>query len=122
MKRTGPMNEELRRVIVSLEKQGRKTGKKVWKDLSQRLSRPSRNRTSVNLYRLEALAGKNAGKTFVVPGKVLSTGSLNSKIEVACLSCSEKAAEKIVALKGKVVPLRKLIELNPEAGKMVIVQ
>ncbi|HZX33769.1 MAG TPA: 50S ribosomal protein L18e [archaeon] len=122
MKRTGPMNEELRRVIVSLEKQGRKTGKKVWKDLSQRLSRPSRNRTSVNLYRLEALAGRNAGKILIVPGKVLSTGALSLKIEVACVSCSENAERKISALKGKVVSMEKLIEMNPEAGKMVIVQ
>ena len=66
-------------------------------------------------------AAKNAGKTIVVPGKVLATGVAGAKIEVACISCSAAARQKIVKAGGKVISIKQLAQAKPEASKMVII-
>lgn len=120
--RTGPTNKLTREIIVDLEKHGKKTKKKVWIDLSKRLAGPSRGRTAVNVYEISKLAGKNKGKIFVVPGKLLSKGEIEEKVEIACLSASEKAAEKVTKAGGKVHSMKELVKMNPEAGKIVVVE
>ncbi len=120
--RTGPTRESTRELIVDLEKKGKKVQKAVWKKLSQKLARPTRQRAEINVYRLSEIALKNAGRVLVVPGKILSKGDVAGKIEVACFSCSKKAKEKIGKAGGKVMSLKELIESKTEPSKMVIVQ
>ena len=120
--RTGPTKKSTRELIVDLEKQGKKSGKKVWKDVAARLGKPSRNLAKVNVYKLNALSKKFPGKIFVVPGKVLSSGDVDSKIGVACFTCSEKAREKIEAGKGKVMSLKELVGAKVKESSMVIVR
>ncbi len=109
-------------LIVSLEKQGKKTKKNVWKSLAKRLAKPTRIRAKVNVDKLNKLAKKQKAKVFVVPGKVLSMGFIDTKIEVACFNYSEKAREKIEEQKGKVLSLSELIDAKPKESEMVIVQ
>ncbi|MFH1390684.1 MAG: 50S ribosomal protein L18e [Candidatus Diapherotrites archaeon] len=111
-----------KKLIVSLEKQGKKTKKAVWKSIAERLAKPARIRAKVNVDKLNKLAKKQKDKIFVVPGKVLSMGEINTKIEVACLDYSEKARKKIEAHKGKILSLTELIEAKPKESEMVIVQ
>ncbi len=118
----GNAKKSTRTIAIGLEKKGKKEGKNVWKELARRIMRPSRKKAEVNVYKLDMLAGKNEGKIFVVPGKVLSKGSIAHKIEVACLACSEKARQKIMGAKGKVMTLNQLIEESPGADKMVIIE
>ncbi len=120
--RTGPTNEMTREIIVDLEKEGKKTGKKVWGEIASRLSKPTRSRAEINVYSLNVLAKKNEGCILVVPGKVLATGSADTKIDVACFACSEKARKTIHGAKGKVMNLKELIESKTASNKMVIVQ
>ena len=120
--RTGPSNEKTREIIVDLEKQAKASGKKIWKVLAAKVSNASRRRVSVNLFKISRLAKGSPGKVFVVAGKVLSKGNAEGALEVACLSCSHKAREKIEASKGKVLDLRGLVDSKIETNKMVIVQ
>ena len=122
MKRTGPTNENTKEIIVAFEKQAKKTDKTVWKDIAKRLKKPTRIRAKTNVFALEKIAKKNNGKILVVPGKILAAGEINSKVDVACLDCSEKAKEKIEAQKGKVMTLTELVESKADVKKMVIVQ
>src|SRR3989338_3798779 len=119
--RTGPTSEMTREIIVDLEKEGKKSGKAVWLKISERLSASSRRRAQVNVYSLSELAKKNPGKILVVPGKVLSKGNAEGKIEVACFACSEKARKAMEGAKGKVMTLKELIAPKTAPGKMVIV-
>ncbi|PIN85823.1 MAG: 50S ribosomal protein L18e [Candidatus Diapherotrites archaeon CG11_big_fil_rev_8_21_14_0_20_37_9] len=122
MKRTGPTKQETREIIVGLEKTGKSTSKQIWKDLAEKLNRATRQRSKVNVFQLNKLAKKNKGKILVVPGKVLGTGSIDEVIEVACLSCSDSAREKIESMEGKVIELSSLVNSKTEAKKMVIIQ
>lgn len=120
--RTGPTRKQTRETIVALKKQGKKAKNAVLSDIARRLSRATRQRAEVNVFKLNELALKMKGKVFVVPGKVLSKGNVNTKIEVACFSCSKKAEEKIHAHEGKVMDLNELIESGMESKNLVIVE
>jgi len=120
--RTTKAKKNTQQLIVALEKQGKKSGKNVWKSVAKRLAKPSRNRARVNVDKLNKLAKKQKDKIFVVPGKVLSMGEVEEKINVACLDCSKRARDKIEKQKGKVILLKDLIEAKPKESTMVIVQ
>ncbi len=122
MMRTGPTKELTREIIVDLEKKGKKTGKAIWKNLATRLRKPTRIRAKINLYKIEEMVKKNTGKVFVVPGKLLATGVLTSKVEIACFDYSEKAKERVEAQKGKVMDFKELVESKIDVSKMVIVK
>ena len=120
--KTGPTKQETRDTIVKLEKYGKKTKNPIWKDLAKRLKKPSRIRAKINVYKLNKLAEKNKDKIFVVAGKVLAKGNIETKIEVACFNYSEKAEQKIIAKKGTIMLLTDLIDKKINANKTVIVQ
>jgi len=118
----GPTKKETRDLIIKLEKKSKKAGKAFWKDIAKRLAKPSRGRASVNVYKLEAIAKKNNNKVLVVPGKILATGNIETKIVVAGLDCSEKARKKIETAKGKVMSIEELLESKEKESNMVIVK
>ncbi|HLC79008.1 MAG TPA: 50S ribosomal protein L18e [archaeon] len=120
--RSGPTKKSTRDLIVDLDKQAKKAKKRVWKVLSDKLNAASRSRAEMNVYTLERIAKNKKERIFVLAGKLLSKGEINSKVEIACLSCSKKAKEKIENAGGSVISLKELIEKNPDANRLVIVQ
>lgn len=114
-KRTGPTNHQLKLLIEELEKKHLDNGVKLWKRLAKDLMKPARQRTSVNVYKIEKYARE--GETVVVPGKVLNEGELNKKINVAAFSFSKTAEEKINQV-AQAMSIKELMDKNPE-GKMV---
>ena len=111
-----------RKLVASLEQKSRKTRKRFWKDLADRLSKPTRQGATVSVGRLDSLAKAkaNKGKVLVVPGKVLSDGELTEKVTVVGVTASGRAAEKIAA-KGEFIQLKDFIEKG-DASKTVIVK
>jgi len=105
MKATGPTRKSTRDLIVKLEKLGRKNKKAIWLKVAEILSKPRRNRASINLWRLNKLAKKFPSKTFIMPGKVLGKGDVSGKITIAALDFSGEARKKIEAMKGKAISL-----------------
>jgi large subunit ribosomal protein L18e len=122
MKTTGPTKERTKKLLALLEKKGRKSKSAVWIDLSQRIAKPRRNRPSVNVWKIEKLAGVFPGKTLVVAGKVLGYGQISSKASVAALEFSAEAREKIEKAGGKALSLEGLAEKDTKAKELVLVK
>ena len=112
---------ETRKLVASLEKTARTTKKAIWKDLANRVDKPTRNNTVVNVAKLDNLAKKFKGKTLVVPGKVLSLGNLEEKVTIVAVSASEKAITKING-KGKFILLKDFVDAKVKINELVVVK
>ena len=117
VKRTGPTSHQLKLLIGELEKIHLDKGTSLWKRVAKDLKKPSRQRREVNLYKIEKY-GKE-GETIIVPGKVLSQGELNKKINVAAFNFS-KSAEETINKVAKAMSIQELIKSNPEGKKVRI--
>tara|TARA_Y100000310_G_scaffold159115_1_gene158616 strand:+ start:34713 stop:35060 length:348 start_codon:yes stop_codon:yes gene_type:complete len=113
----GPTNYQLQELISQLAK-ARESG--LWNSVSNSLMKPSRQRCSVNVYKIEKFARE--GETIIVPGKVLSVGELNKKVDVAAFQFSEGAREKILGAQGKVLTIAELFKSNPDGKKVRILK
>ncbi len=93
MKRTGPTNIELKKLIEELRMKSSKEKVRIWKRIADDLSYSTRRRREVNLYKINRYA-KNK-ETIVVPGKVLGDGILDKHATVAAWQFSKSASEKL---------------------------
>ena len=112
---------ETKRLIIELEKTSRATKKQIWKDLAERIDKPSRNKADINIDELDSFAKKFKGKILLVPGKVLSKGELDEKVKIVAVSASEKAIEKINA-KGEFILLRDFVSEKVKVSEIMIVK
>ena len=117
VKRTGPTNPELQKLIKALQE---KADINLWKRLAKDLAKPTRQRRIVNIYKINKFA--RDGETIVVPGKVLSVGECSKKIKVVALSFSEKAREKLLKSKCEVSNILDEIKSNPNAKGIQIIK
>ncbi len=114
VKRTGPTNPELQKLIKALQE---KADINLWKRLAKDLAKPTRQRRIVNIYKINKFA--RDGETIVVPGKVLNLGEMEKKVDVAAFSFSEKAKQKINQV-AKTMTIEELMAKNPEGKKVRI--
>jgi len=114
VKPTGPTNYQLVQLLSALEAKARASN--FWRRVADDLKKPTRQRREVNVYKINQQAQK--GETILVPGKVLSVGTLDKKVDVAAWNFSEGARKKIQEAKGKTLTISELLKLNPE-GKNV---
>jgi len=119
VKKVKTTNPELVQLIRFLKKQSREDKVKIWKDVAERLAKPRRRRTTVNVSRLNRYTEKK--EAVVVPGKVVGAGKMDHPITVAAFLFSEKAKEKIKAARGRTLSLRQLIKKNPKGSKVRII-
>ncbi|PIN74252.1 50S ribosomal protein L18e [Candidatus Woesearchaeota archaeon CG10_big_fil_rev_8_21_14_0_10_45_16] len=115
--RHGTTNYQLQGLLTQLEEKARENA--FWKRIHKDLNKPSRQRRSVNMYKIDQQA--RDGETIVVPGKVLSLGSLSKKIDVAAFQFSADAKRKIEEAKGQALSIQELLQKNPEGKKVRIV-
>jgi len=120
MKRTGPTDINLRRLIRYLRKKSNEENVKVWKDIAWRLERPRRQKAEVNISRINRHTKE--GDIVVVPGSVLGAGNLDHKVIVAAWKFSEKAKEKIIQVGGEAITIEDLIERNPKGSGVIIME
>jgi len=118
MKRTGPDNLHLKNLIKELKDLAIKEKVGLWKRIAKELERSTRQRRSVNIYKIDKNVKNN--EIALVPGKVLSEGKLTKKIKVSAFSFSEKAKEKINK-KGKAITIEELIKENPKGKDVRII-
>ncbi|ASJ16360.1 50S ribosomal protein L18e [Thermococcus chitonophagus] len=120
MKRTGPTDPNLRRLIRFLRKKSNEQGVKIWKDIAWRLERPRRQRAEVNVSKINRYA--KDGEMIVVPGSVLGAGRLEKKVIVAAWKFSETAKKKIVEAGGEAITIEELVERNPKGSGVRIME
>ncbi len=118
MRRTGPTNIVVRRLVRSLVKASNTHGAPIWRRVAEELERPRRRRVAVNLSRINRYTVK--GDLVVVPGKVLGSGNLDHPVTIAALSFSDKALEKIRQAGGKAISIPELVESNPRGSNVKI--
>ncbi|MFP4116646.1 MAG: 50S ribosomal protein L18e [Candidatus Aenigmatarchaeota archaeon] len=116
MEKTNPV---LKKTVSRLEEKGRKEELDLWKDLAKRLKKPRRNKSSVNISKINRHAKE--GETVVVPGKVTGYGSLDKDVDVAAFDFSKSAKEKVEE-GGKVMSILDLAEENQEGENVRIME
>ncbi|MFX1295016.1 MAG: 50S ribosomal protein L18e [Promethearchaeota archaeon] len=103
-----------RRLIRSLTK----TKRKFWRNVSEFLEKSRKNRVIVNLGKIDAFTENN--DTVLIPGKVLSSGSLTHSVIIAAFAYSTKAKKQIIKAGGEYVFIEELIKRNPTGSKVKI--
>ncbi|MCK4968116.1 MAG: 50S ribosomal protein L18e [Candidatus Aenigmarchaeota archaeon] len=111
-KKTGPTNEHTKQLIVDLYTASEKGKIKIWKDVAERIQKPSRIIPSVNLSKIEKYAKEK--EIILIPGKLLGDGILTKKVTVSSLKASKTAIEKLTACGGKYITIKELIKTNPK--------
>ena len=109
IKKTNPV---LITLIHDLKKASYENDATIWKDIALRLEKPSKNWPEVTLDRINKYI--NEKETALVPGKVLSSGDLTKKVNIAAWSFSEKSMEKIKKAGGKYMSIEELMKSNPK--------
>ncbi len=112
-KPTGPTNEELQALILSLKKSKNKT----YAYLAQQLAKPRRAQKHVNIGKIEKVA--MTGENVIVPGKLLGSGTLTKKVNVYAWSYSLQAREKIVKAGGSCRLLDAMLK-DQKQGRIVV--
>ena len=119
MRRTGPTNIILRKLVRELRKASSSNNVGAWERVAEILERPSRRRPAVNLSKINRYVRE--GETAIVPGKVLGGGSLEKPVTVAALYFSRKALEKIKASGGRAMTIEEALRENPRAKNTRII-
>lgn len=114
MKRTGPTNIVLVKLVAELKKRSNEQEAEIWRRVADDLERPTRQRRVVNLSSISRYTKEN--EIIVVPGKVLGSGDLEHKLTISAFQFSGGAKEKIEKAGSKIVPLLELSKDNP-SGK-----
>ncbi|MDO8056838.1 MAG: 50S ribosomal protein L18e [Candidatus Hermodarchaeota archaeon] len=112
-------DESRHQLLKKLKHQSRTPGGRIWRRLYEELQASRRNRLTVNVGELQQHHVR--GQILVVPGKVLSEGVIEDKLQVAAYSFSSQAREKIQAKGGKCLSLEELIEENPTGTKVRLI-
>jgi large subunit ribosomal protein L18e len=120
MRETKSTNPEIIQLIRFLKKQSKALEAGIWLDVAENLAKPSRQRVAVNLSKINRYTEKNA--TIVVPGKVLASGTLDHAVTVAAFGASDKAKEKMAAVKAKYMSITELVEKNPKGSSVIIMR
>ncbi|MFB6076180.1 MAG: 50S ribosomal protein L18e [Candidatus Aenigmatarchaeota archaeon] len=120
MAKTQTTNPNLMKLVNELENQGKEENLPFLVDLSRRLSKSRKNRATVNISKINRIV--NEDETIVVPGKVLSYGKIDKKVNVASFKFSKEARKKISDAGGKCLTIRELVEENPEGTDVRIMK
>ncbi len=117
-KRTGPSNVQMRGLIQLLKKQGSEQNVSLWRRVALDLEKPARKRRIINVYRINKHTKDN--EIIIVPGKVLGTGEINHKVNVAAFEFSDGAVRKITKANGTCMSITDLVQKNPKAQNIRI--
>jgi len=120
MKRTGPTDVNLRRLIRNLKKKSNEEGSAIWKDIAWRLERPRRQRAEVNVSRINRYTEE--GEIVVVPGNVLGTGKITHPVVVAAWKFTDAARKKIAEAGGEAITIEELMERYPNGKGIRIME
>ncbi len=107
-------NPNLVNLIKDLKDQAREKDAAIWRDVAERLEKPSKNWAEVNLSRIQRYA--EDGDTIVIPGKILGAGILEKKVTVGAFKASKSAKESISEAGGEYLKIRELAEREPEGS------
>jgi large subunit ribosomal protein L18e len=112
-------NPELLRVIRDLRRAARTHDAPIWASVADGLERSRHPSRPVSVGHLDRVVAAEA--TVVVPGKVLSDGSLTKRLTVGAFSYSTGAKSKIHAAGGTALSLHDLLKSKPTGAGVHLV-
>ncbi len=113
-------NPNLIELIGNLKEKSYKEEVAIWKDVARRISRATRKKAQVNLSKINRVSIDD--ETILIPGKVLSDGILDHKVNVVALNFSKEAREKINEIGGNCISINEILEKNPKGNNIKIVE
>ncbi|MEN6329472.1 MAG: 50S ribosomal protein L18e [Methanobacteriaceae archaeon] len=113
-------NPQITQIIEILKEKSYQEEAALWKQVAQRLEKPTRHSAEVNISRINRYSSPE--ETVLVPGKVLGSGSLDHKVRVVALDFSQSAAQKITAAGGECLDIKELIKENPQGNGVRIIE
>lgn len=116
MKSLKKTNPRLFKLISDLKSQSREQKVSFWRDIAERLEKPTKHFAETNISKINRYSKEN--ETILVPGKVLGTGQIDHPVTVAALNFSFTAEELIKQANGKCITIEQLMQTNP-TGKGV---
>jgi|TARA_B100001964_G_scaffold111440_2_gene124391 large subunit ribosomal protein L18e len=119
MKRTGPTNPLLEKLIGELKKRSNEQSINLWKRVASDLEKPTRQRRVVNLSKINRYTKED--ETIVVPGKVLGSGALNHKLTISAYQFSDQAKDKLEKAGAEIVSLLDISKEKPNGKKIKII-
>ncbi len=117
---TQKTNPKITQLITNLKEKSYTEEAAIWKDIARKLEKSTRSKAEVNLSQINRHT--KTDDLVLVPGKVLSSGALDHKVQIAALDFSKKAAEKIVIAGGECMEINQLVEKNPKGTGVKIIQ
>jgi len=112
-------NPELIEIVKYLKWKANKFDAPIWDAIAKKLTKSKHDRVAVNISRINRSSAES--ETIVVPGKVLGSGVLNHKVNVAALTFSSQAKVTIERAGGKCLAIQALIEENPRGAGVKII-
>ena len=119
MRRTGPTNIVVRRLISELRKTAKENNARAWLKVAEELEKPRRARRAVNLSKINRYAREN--EMVIVPGVVLGAGSITKKVTVVALRASRTALRKLREAGCTFMTIREALKANPTASNTRII-
>lgn len=113
-------NPKITELILSLKEKSYQEKAAIWKDLAHRLERSTRRQAEVNLSQINRHTSTD--DQVLVPGKVLGSGVLDHKIQIAALKFSKTAQQKIANAGGESLEISQLMEKNPKGSGVKIIE
>ena len=106
-------------LIKELKEVAKKENSGLWDSVAQALFKSRKNRSEVNIYKIDRYTSD--GDIVIVPGKVLGSGSLGHKVEIAAVRFTEGAVKKIQESGSKILSLNELVKKNPKGSKIKLI-
>lgn len=119
MRTSKTTNNDLKLLISELRRVSSTEEVALWKRVAADLSKPTRQRRIVNLTRINKFTKDN--DVIVVPGKVLSAGDIDHKVDVAAYQFSDTAKAKIESAKGTAITIPEMLKSNPKGKGIKII-
>ncbi|MEG3224014.1 MAG: 50S ribosomal protein L18e [Methanobacteriales archaeon Met13] len=113
-------NPQITQLVKILKEKSYQEEAALWKQLAQRLEKPTRQSAEVNISRINRYSAPD--ETVLVPGKVLGSGALDHKVRVVAMDFSQSAAEKIIEAGGECLDINQLLEDNPHGNGVRIIE
>lgn len=113
-------NPNMKVIVASLKEKSYTEDAAIWKDISKRLEKPTRQSAEVNISDINRHTSPD--EMIIVPGKVLGNGSIGHKVQVAAMSFSKTAEEKISTAGGECMDILEVVEKNPKGSKIRIME
>ena len=120
VKKITKTNPNLIELIGNLKEKSYQENVSIWKDVARRLERSNRRKAQVNISKINRYSDDD--ETILIPGKVLGSGSIDHKVNVAALSFSQAAQEKILTAGGECLDIAEILEKNPKGSKIRIIE